>query len=46
MINHCKDCKKEMLFDDTFDEECFRCCECGCLPYYNEMTIIVQGIKK
>jgi|WetSurMetagenome_2_1015567.scaffolds.fasta_scaffold150344_2 hypothetical protein len=28
----CVDCKKEQIFDNSFDEDCNRCSECGCLP--------------
>jgi len=31
--SYCRDCKKEQMFDTSFDEECYRCSECGCLPY-------------
>lgn len=38
MISFCRDCNKEQYFDDSFDEDCFRCSECGCLPYYKNKS--------
>ena len=32
----CYNCNKFQIFDSSFDEDCNRCSECGCLPYSKE----------
>jgi len=32
----CYNCGKFQIFDSSFDEDCTRCSECGCLPYSKE----------
>lgn len=29
MKRYCNNCKKEQIFDNSFDEDCLRCSECG-----------------
>jgi hypothetical protein len=42
MISFCRDCNKEQYFDDSWDEDCFRCSECGCLPYEKQKSRIIN----
>ena len=37
MMRYCRDCKKETMFDNSWSDDCYRCIECGCLPYLKEV---------
>lgn len=32
-MSYCLVCESEQVFDDSWDEDCYRCHNCGSLPY-------------
>jgi hypothetical protein len=41
MKSFCNSCNKEQYFDDSWDSECYRCSECGSLPYGKQKGDII-----